>query len=626
MKKYVTAGWILMLILLLQAGWALAETGRVVTPKGPANMRRNPEGKAPLVESVPNRTLVEIEELGEEWSRITYKKRSGYVKTEFLRAPSQLTGRQVYPDGGTVLIYAAAEENAKVMGVLGCAEQVTVLSAEGDWLRIQRNGEEGYAQSIGFSYQLTEPAGELEWITQTAEADTDAEMRTEPGGKGEAAGNIRAGQACLVTALEGKYCLVVTKDGCGWAPQSALRLTGNGDAWEETEGMTPNEASRVAQEKLTKKYKSFAQDRLYNACAVYAEKDGYPGPLYHVTYYNDQNQYLYGALISAATGEAVFLARYEGFAAPKPAEEALLPEGETALTLSARELAVGEVLEIQAAAWTKNAVRYDLYADGQQLIKGKDVDHFTAAFRPRQAGEYEIEVTVTDEAGRSEKKRESFTVDSEYVVSEDEGTEGGLYSQKDGWWKSKRYRHSTLEKSGCAIFALSHGLHILGFAGPETEPENLAVKYAQFLIPEEGTSNERLINKAAQDFGFKSRTALYTDPKQIIALFESGAVFSFSPARGHIALADGVSEDGAMVHIRDSAPGATFERIKGESLYYRMRSGAFRAALTLEDLPGALWYPETEEYGALEYWLPIEYIAKRGVRLMQPLSAEEGGK
>ena len=35
-------------------------------------------------------------------------------------------------------------------------------------------------------------------------------------------------------------------------------------------------------------------------------------------------------------------------------------------------------------------------------------------------------------------------------------------------------------------------------------------------------------------------------------------------------------------------------------------------------MPGARWFFETDEYGGLEYWLPMEYVAKRGVRLIQP--------
>ena len=144
-------GIALALMLILTACGALAETGRIVTPKGPANMRKRPEDKAPLVDSVPNRTLVEIEELGEEWSRIRYKKQTGYVKTEFLRAPSRLVGKEAYPDGGTVLVRSLPEENAPVIYVVGCAEKVAVTGIEGDWLILEKDGITGYTPCSGFS-------------------------------------------------------------------------------------------------------------------------------------------------------------------------------------------------------------------------------------------------------------------------------------------------------------------------------------------------------------------------------------------------------------------------------------------------------------------------------------------
>ena len=95
-------------------------------------------------------------------------------------------------------------------------------------------------------------------------------------------------------------------------------------------------------------------------------------------------------------------------------------------------------------------------------------------------------------------------------------------------------------------------------------------------------------------------------------------MFSFSIARGHIALICGITEDGAMVRVADSAPFATFDRIVNDSLYYQTRSGGFRAATCMEDLPGARWYFETDDYGGLEYWLRLSYVARRGARLIQP--------
>ena len=619
-------GIALALTLALTAGCALAETGRIVTPKGPANMRKRPEDKAPLVESVPNRTAVEIEELGEEWSRIRYKKQTGYVKTEFLRAPSRLVGKEAYPDGGTVLIHSEAAEDAPVIGVVGCAEKVAVTGIEGDGLILNKDGVTGYTPCAGFSYQLEEPSGAMEWIPEEAVAQQDTELKSGPQGKGKSAGSLKAGDGCTVTVIDGDECLVEAAGKYAWAPVSALCLKGAADTWDSLEGMTPNEACSAARAALEKQFKAFAKEKLYETCAAAQDVGGYPGNVYRVGFFSDKDQYLYGALVDAETGKVVFSARYKGFAEPKPEEIPLLEKGNVEISLSADTLGVGDVLEIRVDAWTRNEVSYALTLDGAQIVKGEPCGHFTAAFRPRQAGTYSLTVTVKDEAGETAAREAGFTVKDTFVVSEDtaEDAAAPVYSQKDGWWKDKKYRHSNLGKSGCAIFALSHALHHLGVSGPDTEPETLAVRYAQFLIPGEGTSNERLINKAAVDFGFRTRGALYVEKAQIISLFESGAVFSFSPARGHIAMADGVSEDGTMVHVVDSAPGATYERIKSASLYQQSRSGAFRAVRTLDELPGATWYFETGEYGALEYWLPMEYITARGLRLIQPIPGGEG--
>ena len=257
--------------------------------------------------------------------------------------------------------------------------------------------------------------------------------------------------------------------------------------------------------------------------------------------------------------------------------------------------------------------------NGKTVAESEIGDHFSAAYRPRQAGEYVITVTVTDKQGLTRKQEAVFTVDGSLPVKDGLSD---VYSQKDGWWADKKYRHSNLGKSGCAIFALSHALQRMGHTEDEILPENLAVKYAYCLIPNEGTSNELLINTAAKDFGFTTRKTLYNEKKQIIQLLDEGAFFSFSIARGHIAMVCGKSEDGTMIRVVDSAPGATFERIVNCAPYYQTRSGAFRAALSLDDLPGARWYFETDEYGGLEYRLPLEYVAKRGVRLIQPVTEE----
>lgn len=192
-----------------------------------------------------------------------------------------------------------------------------------------------------------------------------------------------------------------------------------------------------------------------------------------------------------------------------------------------------------------------------------------------------------------------------------------LYSQSSGYWKDKPYGNTTLQQSGCAIFALSHALQCLGFQGEEITPEYLAAHYAASLR-EGGTVNSYLVGHAGDDRGFKTRYDLYDSLPAIRQKLDEGAVFSFAVVKGHIAMVAGQSQDGTMLRIIDSAPSATWERIQNAGLYTLAEDGSFAPLERLGDIPGLRYYIETGCYGGAEYWLEADYVARRGVRLIQP--------
>ena len=607
-----------LVVLMSLAACAIGESARIVTPGGPLNMRRNADEKSKLVDTVPNKALVEVVESGETWCKITYKKKTGYVRTEYVKLPSSLVGQTVYSDEGTVLMRLSPDEDAPITAPVGCNDPVVVLEAAGEWLRVSCNQAEGFVPALSFSYQNTSPAGKTAWIREPGVLVKDTVLFSAPSEKAAQIGQIEAGEAVTVTALDGDFCLAVWDEGCGYVPKQAVCLSGPEDSDERAEEMTPMEAARLAEDTLKKAFKRFAAEKLYCVMSL-KQEDGAESPLYHCGFFNEHDQYLYGALVEAkADGEVLFTGHYNGFSV-LVRQKKLLPAGQVEAKLSAENLAIGQVLDVSVEAWTDHQVQYTVSKDGKTLFSTELCSHFNASYRPRQEGNYTLDVRVRSADGESRTVQLAFTVAGE---SQDDD-QNGIYSQKDGWWKDKKYRHSNLGKSGCAIFALSHALRQLGHTEESILPENLAVKYAYCLIPGEGTSNELLINTAARDYGFKTQKQLIADKKKIAELISGGTVFSFSIAKGHIAMVSGISEDLSMIRVIDSAPRATFERITGAAQYYQMRSGAFRAALSLDDLPGARWYMETDDYGGLEYWLPIDYVAKRGVRLIQPI-AEQG--
>ena len=252
--------------------------------------------------------------------------------------------------------------------------------------------------------------------------------------------------------------------------------------------------------------------------------------------------------------------------------------------------------------------------NGKVIMDSRMVlDNTTFSYRPRKAGVYQMELIVRRADGAS------IGCEARFIVEEG-GTDAEapeVYSQKDGWWLDKKYSRSNLDQSGCAIFTLSHALQRLGKASEKTTPDALARTYPMYLA-ESGTVTSNLLAAAGRDFGFATDKDKMYDAGQIAQRFEEGAVFSFAIVSGHIALAAGLNDDGTMVRIVDSAPSATFERIENAQLYIEDGRGGYQAVASLEDIPGAKYYLETDQFGGLEYYLTMEYVASRGVRSIIP--------
>ena len=288
--------------------------------------------------------------------------------------------------------------------------------------------------------------------------------------------------------------------------------------------------------------------------------------------------------------------------------------GEAAVSPERAAYALGEAVRLTVTG--DRAIKHCCYTvtlDDKVLFQQKSNDkHTDVYYLPRQPGTYRIDAAVTF----ADKKKE--TASCEFLVTELEALEAAdsLYSQKDGSWHGVKYGSEQLEKSGCAIFTLSNALHALGHTGEETEPAALASRYGYCLI-QGGTSNVRLITQAARDFDFVTQSALVKSEAGIRDLIRDGAVFTFSIVRGHIAFACELSGDGTKVRVIDSAPSATFERIKKGTIYY-LKDGAYLEAKDPGDIPGSRYYFETCFYGGLEYYLDLSYCARRGGRLIRP--------
>ena len=270
---------------------------------------------------------------------------------------------------------------------------------------------------------------------------------------------------------------------------------------------------------------------------------------------------------------------------------------------------------------------YQLSTAEGVVCESDPCDHLTASFRPREETTYTLTVTLV--YGKKDEESASVTIPVAGTAPVQEGADV-VYSQKDGWWKGILYskkNKETLQKGGCAVFSASHLLQRAGITGPEVLPDALAAKYSRFYIKGRGTDNEGLVRELCEEYGFITEAEVIRSEREVAWCLRHGDLFSFGIALGHIAMADDVSEDGTLVHVVDSAPGATFERMSQDRLkaeghaYYRKEDGSFVEALTPGDLPGIRWFFETGEYGGMDYWLDIHYCLSynkyAGMRLIR---------
>ena len=592
------------LVCALCIGFACAETARVVTPGGKLNVRKKPMDKSTIVFYVPNYALIEIDEAQEDgWAKITYKKQTGYTKNDYLLPFSDMAGKTLYPDEDVTAVYARMDEQT-AYNVLGALDAVTILTVENGFVSFEMDGQTVYAKAEAFSYQSDAPRGKVSMIALNG-VSNGADLFDQPKKKAAVIANI-ADKAPVTVLLEsGNYAMVLAGGKLGYMLKTGIRIAL--PFGEETE-ISADTLSKL-QSKLKKQYQSFGKTYVYPS-AVQTASGIVCGFL------TEEGKVKYAALLDAEGNILVTrdLTAY-AFAVPEPE---LLPEGEMKLDLSAEQIKTGEILDVTVSAWTLNACAYTLERNGKAYCASEPSAHFAASFRPTLAGDYQLSVTVSDENGLTKAMSASFTVEA----SDHPSPLSPVYSQVDGTWHDVAYSNKTLEHSGCAIFALSHLLQRMGFDGEDIKPENLAETYAHCLTVD-GTNNGRLISEAARAYGFKTQKYLIKDKRKIVNLLKKGAMFSFAIARGHIAMVSGISEDGKMIRVVDSAPQATFERIKNAKMYYQGRSGGFIPIKTLDDMPGARWYFETGSYGGLEYWLDADYIARRGVRLVQMPEAGE---
>ena len=597
--------FLLMIVFLLPI-FALAESARVVTPSGPANMRKGAGKGYDISAYVPNGTVLEADEAGEEWTHVTYKGKGGYIMTKYLRLASDSVGKRLYSNGEVVCVRDSASEDGRILAVLNPTDAMTVSEITESWALVEYDAGVGFVPFEALDMQNESPTAEYSFLTLDGFVPNEAPLFLLSSPEALCFDTLPAGTSVSVTSFSDGWCLVRASEYFGYTSVKNIQLLGYSGDSVPVEDSLRKSADKALKGKL-------------KSGGYYVFRYNAPGGEDDTLLYVDDAGKLSFSVTLSSSGKALLAADYTAFGYSVPGKTYLPGEnGTLIIEKSMDSLTPGQRLCVSLDDSVSD-ITYTLTRGGKTLSESKGVPYTTAWFRPHESGIYQLRVTAKDEAGTA-CAGSAFIWVTDGEDAAELPTPGTLtvYSQQDGWWANKKYsNHSTLQISGCAIFALSHSLQLLGHAETAALPQSLATTYVACLV-DGGTLNASLISRAAKEFKYKTKEDLIKDKSSIISYFDRGAVFSFRVVSGHIAMAAGVSEDGKYVRIIDSAPSATFERIKDEKLYYEDGMGQMIPVDDLSEIPGAKYYFETNAFGGLSYYLPMSYVAKQGVRLILP--------
>lgn len=294
--------------------------------------------------------------------------------------------------------------------------------------------------------------------------------------------------------------------------------------------------------------------------------------------------------------------------------------GETSVSFSPAAPRVGDYVDVTVVTESDGfkGIRYRLSRDGENIFYSKKPEeHLTSSFRPRKEGVYTLEVTVLLRGSRTETASVIIPVSGTAPVQRGEDV---VYSQMDGWWRSKYYSKEykrTLESSGCAVFAVSHALQRLGISNDSALPDRLAYDYHKCYIEGVGTGTEALVTQTGLDFGFDTAHDLIRKEDEIVSFLTRGDLFCLGIVNRHVVLADSIDPESRKVHVVDSAPGITFSRLKSAPVYIRSDDGTWQAVRSAAELPDIRWFFETSQFSGAGYWLDLKDCAARGMRLIR---------
>lgn len=320
MRRITKLGFALFVLFACFIFSAFAESGKITTGGGPVNVRKQPEDRARIEMTINNGKNVEILDHLDGWYHISYNGRTGYIKEQFIKAPSEAIGKEIFSNGTTLYLRENADVTSRIVGMANAQQAITVEQINDEWALVSINGIRGYIQTKDIDQLNEEPVAiaSEKWTEGILQKETT--LYRDPDKNSEVLSTWPKGQGVSVCSYNKDWSLVRIQDEniCGFARKVSVSLSPlptvqpDKQIVDESQFISSSKAKSIA-EKALKKFSGFNAKALICSQDTALSTDGIRGPMFRFNYTNKQGEYVYAAYVHAYTGEVLYTGDFSGF-------------------------------------------------------------------------------------------------------------------------------------------------------------------------------------------------------------------------------------------------------------------------------------------------------------------------
>ena len=126
------------------------------------NLRASPGMSGAIVDVIPRDSFLLLEGNENDWYKVAYNGKSGYVSAEYVKALTAVDGEYDFPatvKGSSVRMRSLPNTESQILGVYNAGDPLKILGVSGNWLKVAApEGASGYIRSDLVVYIGTAPS------------------------------------------------------------------------------------------------------------------------------------------------------------------------------------------------------------------------------------------------------------------------------------------------------------------------------------------------------------------------------------------------------------------------------------------------------------------------------------